>query len=65
MAEPQYVYLKERRLKCAFCGNDRFKAVKTKMHQRVFTLLDLEFLSKNTTSYVCTNCGMVHEFAKR
>ncbi len=64
MPEPQYVYIKERQLTCAFCANDRFRVVKTKIHQRVFSILDLEFLSKNATSYVCTNCGHVHEFVK-
>lgn len=64
MPEPQYVYLKDTQLKCGFCDGDRFRAVKTKMHQRVFMVLDLEFLSKNTTTYVCTNCGMLHEFVK-
>lgn len=64
MPEPQYVYIKERQLKCHFCGHDRFKAVKTKIHQRVFTFLDLEFLSRNAVSYVCSNCGHIHEFVK-
>lgn len=65
MAEPQYVYLKERQLRCFFCDHDRFKTVKTKIYQRVLSILDLEFLSKSATSYICASCGMVHEFANR
>lgn len=65
MAEPQYVYIKERQLKCAFCGNDRFYARNTKLNQRTLAVLRLEALSMNTVSYLCTNCGHVHEFVKQ
>lgn len=65
MTEPQYVYIKERQLRCHFCGNDRFTMKKTKLNQRNFIALDLEYFAKSTASYICTNCGHVHEFVKR
>lgn len=65
MAEPQYIYIREKQLRCSFCDHDRFFTMKTKMTQRVLAVLDLQAFAKPTTSYLCTSCGMVHEFAGR
>jgi len=51
-------------LNCHHCNNDTFYTRQEQLHSPTTTFLNLEWLDKTATCYVCSECGYIHWFSK-
>ncbi|ASO07222.1 hypothetical protein AREALGSMS7_03812 [Arenibacter algicola] len=54
--EPLSVQVKGKQLNCGVCGNDHFFNKRIQLNTSIFTFLNIDWLNKNATCFVCSNC---------
>ena len=62
MSESQEFFVGGRALQCTHCGGARFTSRSAQLHTAFLSSLDLEFLNKTATVYVCADCGHLEWF---
>lgn len=60
--KPDTVMVKNRKLFCPVCENDHFIETKAQLNTAVATLLDLDFVNKEATCFVCSECTYIYWF---
>ena len=52
-------------LRCQICRHDLFWEREAQLNTMFFTLLDIDWLNRVATCYVCDGCGYVHWFLRK
>ncbi len=63
MNDPQTFVVKDHRLKCQHCGDDRFHHRRILLNTRAMTFFKLDWLNADADVYTCAQCGHLHWFA--
>jgi hypothetical protein len=66
MVDPKKIKVKNKQLKCFFCGNDKFYEVNVRLNTLSTTFFSgiWSLFAKKAKAYVCPNCGMKQEFVQ-
>lgn len=62
---PKEVEIQGKQLACSVCNCKTFWEFKTILNQETQSVLDIEFLSKKTKSYICSECRLKLEFLEK
>jgi hypothetical protein len=60
--DPQPVEIDGLELKCLHCANDRFYGRRILLNTGWLTLFDLDWLNRRATTFICSDCTMIHWF---
>ena len=56
------VQVKGKKLVCPVCDNDKFIETRAQLNTAVASLLDLDFVNKEATCFVCSSCTYIYWF---
>ena len=59
---PQPVEVKGKQLVCNHCSNDMFWTRKIQLNTPGLTFLNLDWMNKSATTFVCSECTHIHWF---
>jgi predicted nucleic-acid-binding Zn-ribbon protein len=62
MKAPEKCRVNDKELTCLFCGETLFYRHEVKLNKSVMVFLDIEWLGKTGSAFICANCGYKHEF---
>ncbi|MCK4561995.1 MAG: hypothetical protein KAT78_03745 [Flavobacteriaceae bacterium] len=55
-------FIKDKKLKCNVCENDKFTHRESQLNTRLASLFNLDFANKKAYCYVCDNCSNIQWF---
>jgi len=61
---PEEVTVDGKTLTCQICGGSKFYTRKSQLNTAGMSLLNLDWLNKDATNYICSNCGYMFWFLK-
>jgi len=62
--EAEQYEINNKRLKCYHCENTTFFTRQEQLHSPATTFLNMEWLDKTATCFVCADCGYIHWFMR-
>ena len=67
MGDAKKITIKGKKLKCLFCGNDKFYETTVRLNTTATTFFSgvLSLLAKKAKAYVCSNCLRKEEFVMK
>lgn len=51
-----------RKLKCQFCGSEKFSTRKSLLNTRGLTFFEWDWMNKSADNYICDDCGYIMWF---
>lgn len=66
MQEAKTIIIKDRQLKCSFCGNTEFLETDLRLNTIATTFFSgvASLFAKKTKGYICSRCGKIEEFVR-
>jgi hypothetical protein len=52
------------KLKCSFCGNDRFFTRESMLNTQFMTFIGWDWLNRTAENYICDKCGFIMWFLR-